>query len=205
MTTSSNIESSTTSKNDLDGSTGSFNLAAETTPSPAVINATSILSQYSAVNASRDRCRRCQQLVYLTERIGPIKDLLYHKLCFKCLKCDRQLDIKTYFTNSMNLSDKEIYCQSHVPRSGKGAVSTDDVQIRSVMKAPKLDVMQRLDDRIKVCRNVSFKFRWHSSIYREPVSILNQSQLLTLSKFNWCYIKVEKKFLQIINFQLYHQ
>jgi hypothetical protein len=119
----------------------SFNLAGEVTTSS---------SSSTSLNSPRDRCRRCQQLVYVTERIGPVKDSLYHKLCFKCLKCDRQLDFKTYFTNSIDLNDKEIYCQSHVPRSGKGIFSTDNIHIQNVMKAPKLNVMQKLDDRLKV-------------------------------------------------------
>ena len=117
----------------------SFNLAGETTTSSSTL-----------LTSTRDRCRRCQQLVYVTERIGPVKASLYHKLCFKCLKCDRQLDFKTYFTNSIDLNDKEIYCQSHVPRSGKGIFSTDDIHIQNVMNAPKLNVMQKLDDRLKV-------------------------------------------------------
>ena len=122
----------------------SFNLTGETNHSPATIATTTSLSSL------RDRCRRCQQLVYVTERIGPVKDSLYHKLCFKCLKCDRQLDFKTYFTNSIDLNDKEIYCLSHVPRSGKGIFSTENIHIQNVMKAPKLNVMQKLDDRLKV-------------------------------------------------------
>ena len=55
----------------------------------------------------------------------------------------------------MDLSDKEIYCQSHVPRSGKGVFSTENIHIQNVMKAPKLNVMQKLDDRFKV------KFKIH--------------------------------------------
>ncbi|CAF3461873.1 unnamed protein product [Rotaria socialis] len=120
----------------------SFNLVGETTTSLSSLPSTLSISP-------RDRCRRCQQLVYVTERIGPVKDSLYHKLCFKCLKCDRQLDFKTYFTNSIDLNDKEIYCQSHVPRSGKGIFSTENIHIQNVMNAPKLNVMQKLDDRLK--------------------------------------------------------
>ena len=127
-----------------------FNLAGESTMSS--------LTSSTSLPSSRDRCRRCQQLVYVTERIGPVKDSLYHKLCFKCLKCDRQLDFKTYFTNSIDLSDKEIYCQSHVPRSGKGVFSTENIHIQNVMKAPKLNLMQKLDDRLKVIRSISFSF-----------------------------------------------
>ncbi|CAF0838526.1 unnamed protein product [Rotaria sordida] len=139
---SSNIINNSSSNNT---SPASFNLAGETTSLPA----TTTTGSSSLLTSTRDRCRRCQQLVYVTERIGPVKDSLYHKLCFKCLKCDRQLDFKTYFTNSIDLNDKEIYCQSHVPRSGKGVFSTENMHIHNVMNAPKLNVMQKLDDRFK--------------------------------------------------------
>ncbi|CAF1546304.1 unnamed protein product, partial [Adineta ricciae] len=138
INSSNNYSSSSTSP-------ASFNLAGETVAIPTIASASSL----SSLTLLRDRCRRCQQLVYVTERIGPVKDSLYHKLCFKCLKCDRQLDFKTYFTNSIDLSDKEIYCQSHVPRSGKGVFSTENIHIQNVMKAPKLNLMQKLDDRLK--------------------------------------------------------
>ena len=128
--------------------------AVSTTSGPALFN---LAGEISNAVSSRDRCRRCQQFVYVTERIGPVKDSLYHKLCFKCLKCDRQLDFKTYFTNSIDLNDKEIYCQSHVPRSGKGIFSTDNIHIQNVMKAPKLNVMQKLDDRFKVKNKISYQ------------------------------------------------
>ena len=129
--------------------------ATDDLPNPTTFN---LAGETSSVHSPRDRCRRCQQLVYVTERIGPVKDALYHKLCFKCLKCDRQLDFKTYFTNSIDLNDKEIYCQSHVPRSGKGVFSTENIHIQNVMKAPKLNLMQKLDDRLKVIRSISFSF-----------------------------------------------
>lgn len=138
---------------------------------------------FNSVSESRDRCRRCQQLVYVTERIGPVKDSLYHKLCFKCLKCDRQLDFKTYFTNSIDLNDKEIYCQSHVPRSGKGVFSTENIHIQNVMRAPKLNVMQKLDDRFRVnCfRQIEFySLRIVVVVFLRRIHILihNQCQLL---------------------------
>lgn len=120
---------------------------------------TTTSSSSTGSTSPRDRCRRCQQLVYVTERIGPVKESLYHKLCFKCLKCDRQLDFKTYFTNSIDLNDKEIYCQSHAPRSGKGIFSTENIHIQNVMKAPKLNVMQKLDDRLKVNDSIEIKSR----------------------------------------------
>jgi hypothetical protein len=140
----------------------SFNLAGEINTSSTIL-----------LTSPRDRCRRCQQLVYVTERIGPVKDSLYHKLCFKCLKCDRQLDFKTYFTNSIDLNDKEIYCLSHVPRSGKGIFSTDNIHIQNVMNAPKLNVMQKLDDRLKV----------RQSILYSPKSFFSRVYILILTQF----------------------
>ncbi|CAF0777169.1 unnamed protein product [Didymodactylos carnosus] len=133
-------QTSKTTTNGIGTTSHSFNLATFHTPNDNSSN--SLLSP-------RERCRRCQQLVYVTERIGPLKTYIYHKLCFKCLKCERQLDLKTYFTNSVDLNDKEIYCQSHVPKSGKGSFGAENMQIQSVMNAPKLSVMQKLDDRLK--------------------------------------------------------
>ena len=151
MTTTIRIESSDNNSNNLT-TPAKFNLAGETVtiPPPATTATAAAAASSSSLTSPRERCRRCNQLVYVTERIGPVKDSLYHKLCFKCLKCDRQLDFKTYFTNSIDLTDKEIYCQSHVPRSGKGVFSTENMSIQNVMKAPKLSVMQKLDDRLKV-------------------------------------------------------
>ena len=137
--------------------------ATDDLPHPTAFN---LAGETSSVHPSRDRCRRCQQLVYVTERIGPVKDALYHKLCFKCLKCDRQLDFKTYFTNSIDLNDKEIYCQSHVPRSGKGSFSTENMHIQNVMNAPKLNVMQKLDDRLKVKPRCEKKFQTKRNRFR---------------------------------------
>ena len=117
MTTAATSGDSFNNNSSNNTSPASFNLAGETA------SLTTTGSSSSLLTSSRDRCRRCNQLVYVTERIGPVKDYLYHKLCFKCLKCDRQLDFKTYFTNSDDLNDKEIYCQSHAPRSGKGVFS----------------------------------------------------------------------------------
>ena len=141
-TTTTSDDSSSSSTRNPSTSPRSFNLGGETVHSTPAVS--------SSLTSTRDRCRRCQQLVYVTERIGPVKDSLYHKLCFKCMKCDRQLDLKTFFTNSIDLSDKEIYCQSHAPRSGKGVFSTENIHIQNVMKAQKLNVVQKADERLKV-------------------------------------------------------
>jgi hypothetical protein len=96
-----------------------------------------------------NKCLRCSNQVYSLERIGPIKGNIYHKTCFKCLICDRQLDLKTYYTNQVDLNDRQIYCQSHAPKSGKGVFGADNIYIHNVLNAPKLDVMQKCDNKPK--------------------------------------------------------
>ena len=105
-------------------------------------------AQYNA--GLENKCLRCGNQVYALERIGPIKSNVYHKTCFKCLTCDRQLDLKTYYTNQIDLNDRQIYCQSHAPKSGKGSFGADNIHIHNVLNAPKLDVMQRVNNKHKV-------------------------------------------------------
>lgn len=99
---------------------------------------------------SENKCLRCGNMVYALERIGPIKGNIYHKTCFKCLICDRQLDLKTYYTNQIDLNERQIYCQSHAPKSGKGVFGADNLHIQNILNGPKLDVMQKVDNKPKV-------------------------------------------------------
>ena len=110
----------------------------------------SMLSSAQQISALRDKCLRCSNQVYALERIGPIKGNIYHKTCFKCLICERQLDLKTYYTNQIDLNDRQIYCQSHAPKCGKGIFGADSIYIHNVLNAPKLDVMQKVDNKPKV-------------------------------------------------------
>ncbi len=126
-----------------------------------------------------NKCLRCGNQVYALERIGPIKGNIYHKTCFKCLVCDRQLDLKTYYTNQVDLNERQIYCQSHAPKSGKGVFGADNIYIHNILNAPKLDVMQKVDNKPKVkvlkkktqfyglslCILPFFLFRYLHSIY----------------------------------------
>lgn len=111
----------------------------------------------TAQSIGSEKCLRCNNLVYALERIGPIKGNIYHKTCFKCHNCERQLDLKTYYTNQVNLNDKQIYCQSHAPKSGKGVFGADNIYIHNVLNAPKLDVMQKCDNKPKV-NQINFFF-----------------------------------------------
>ena len=118
------------------------------TQTPFNLNQSSVNS--GAGGGTDNKCLRCGNQVYSLERIGPIKGNIYHKTCFKCLACDRQLDLKTYYTNQVNLSDRQIYCQSHAPKSGKGVFGADNIYIHNILNAPKLDVMQKCDNKPKV-------------------------------------------------------
>ena len=97
-----------------------------------------------------EKCLRCGSQVYSLERIGPIKGNIYHKTCFKCLVCERQLDLKTYYTNQIDLNERQIYCQSHAPKSGKGVFGADNLYIHNILNAPKLNVMQKVENKPKV-------------------------------------------------------
>lgn len=67
----------------------------------------------------------------------------YHKLCFRCHTCERQLDFKNYRTNVIDLNDRELYCSAHNPRNGafnenvygynarSGATGANDMQVSS--------------------------------------------------------------------------
>lgn len=46
---------------------------------------------HSKIAVSPSDC--CQKRVYITERIGPVKNTVYHRICFKCSTCNRQLEL----------------------------------------------------------------------------------------------------------------
>lgn len=151
--TSSSTSSSSPNNGQQQTAAGSTNGAAPTTSLLFSSAGRTSLSGTSGVEAASsseaNRCLRCSNQVYALERIGPIKGNIYHKTCFKCLVCERQLDLKTYYTNQIDLNDRQIYCQSHAPKSGKGVFGADSIYIHNVLNAPKLDVMQKVDNKPK--------------------------------------------------------
>lgn len=66
--------------------------------------------------------------------MGPVMGYKYHKLCFRCHTCDRILDFITYRTNLVDLTDRQIYCVNHCPKSGKYTESV--YSYRSGSKSP---------------------------------------------------------------------
>ncbi|XP_076353635.1 hillarin-like [Tachypleus tridentatus] len=83
-------------------------------------------------------CLRCNSTVYQVDKIGPLKDFtFFHQNCFKCSVCGTKLTLRTYYNNQQSKDDKEVYCQSHVPRTGPGHLDGTSVGIKTSLKAPK--------------------------------------------------------------------
>lgn len=90
------------------------------------------------MNFYESTCLRCQQTVYQVDRIGPLKDFsFFHSGCFKCAACGTKLTLKTYLNNQNSQDDKEVYCSSHVPKSGPGHLDGQAVGIRSALNVPR--------------------------------------------------------------------
>ncbi|KAL9699042.1 hypothetical protein quinque_002483 [Culex quinquefasciatus] len=89
-------------------------------------------------NFYESTCLRCSEIVYQVDRVGPLKDFtFFHSGCFKCKKCGTKLTLKTYYNNQHNHDDKEVYCCSHVPKSGPGHFDQTSVGIRQALNVPK--------------------------------------------------------------------
>lgn len=89
-------------------------------------------------NFYESTCLRCNETVYQVDRVGPLKDFtFFHSGCFKCAICGTKLTLKTYYNNQHRQEDKEVYCNSHVPKIGPGQIDGSSVGIRSALNVPK--------------------------------------------------------------------
>lgn len=89
-------------------------------------------------NFYESTCLRCNETVYQVDRVGPLKDFtFFHSGCFKCAVCGTKLTLKTYYNNQHRQEDKEVYCNSHVPKIGPGHLDGSSVGIRSALNVPK--------------------------------------------------------------------
>ncbi|GAB0089951.1 uncharacterized protein DMENIID0001_045800 [Sergentomyia squamirostris] len=89
-------------------------------------------------NFYESTCLRCNEIVYQVDRVGPLKDFtFFHSGCFKCIHCGTKLTLKTYYNNQHKQEDKEVYCSSHVPKSGPGHLDQTSVGIRQALNVPK--------------------------------------------------------------------
>ena len=103
-------------------------------------NSTSSLSDiYTPVISAVDPCFRCGRQVYALDKVGPIRRVLFHKQCFRCIECNSVLNLKNYCQNSNDKSDKQIYCKNHEPAQAKAHVGLDDRNINITLNYPKLD------------------------------------------------------------------
>ncbi|XP_045166461.2 nuclear receptor coactivator 6-like [Mercenaria mercenaria] len=87
----------------------------------------------------QDKCYHCMKKVYPMEKLGPVRGVVFHKICFKCKTCNTTLNMKTFFHNQNDSFDKSVYCKSHQPIStDKGPkLDADSFEIKSALKAPK--------------------------------------------------------------------
>lgn len=70
--------------------------------------------------------------------MGPLKDFtFFHQGCFKCLVCGTKLTLRTYYNNQQDQEDKEVYCQSHMPKTGPGHLDGMCVGIKAALSVPK--------------------------------------------------------------------
>ncbi|KAB0803031.1 hypothetical protein PPYR_05217 [Photinus pyralis] len=89
-------------------------------------------------NFYESTCLRCNETVYQVDRVGPLKDFsFFHSGCFKCAICGTKLTLKIYYNNQHRQEDKEVYCNSHVPKIGPGHLDGSSVVIRSALNVPK--------------------------------------------------------------------
>ena len=126
-------------------------MSAQTTPNGTLNRSMEPSAPKSLSNlfkpAKTDFCRRCQDRVYQMEKIGPVNEVIFHQQCFKCSQCGQKLTLRTYYTNSTDPNDTEVYCNKHVPKDAIRGLDASAIGIRSAMNAPSLD--RKRSDQVK--------------------------------------------------------
>ncbi|XP_052096287.1 uncharacterized protein LOC127731471 [Mytilus californianus] len=89
----------------------------------------------------QDKCYRCMKKVYPMEKIGPVKDVVYHKGCFTCKTCGTKLNLKNFCHNKIDDWDIHVYCKSHCDQGSPQPfhIDANSVLIKGALSAPKLD------------------------------------------------------------------
>lgn len=98
-----------------------------------------------------NKCYRCKDTVYHAEKMGPVHEVVYHKLCFKCVVCDQHLTMKNYFTSQVDPTDRDLYCSNHYPRVGAAKYGQGAVGIKGAMRAQEnfRKMSKRLDSQVR--------------------------------------------------------
>ena len=95
----------------------------------------SLSSIFRPPGLNLQKCKRCDNTVYHSERFGPVHDVVFHKTCFSCFVCGQFLNLKNYWSNQVDAGDQEIYCQTHVPRIGGARIDQQSMDIKRAVKA----------------------------------------------------------------------
>ena len=96
------------------------------------------LNRQSAKLNRKDLCFNCKETVYPKDKVGPIRNVMFHTQCFRCFQCGYVLNLYNYYQNNKNMDDESVYCKSHqpAPESSKGDIT--DKNIQSLINKPKL-------------------------------------------------------------------
>ena len=151
-------------------------------------------------------CQRCSDKVYYVEKVGPVNGVIFHKQCFKCVACSQHLTMKTYFTNQVDMKDKEIYCGTHTPRGATVGLDAQAMGIRGALMVPK--VGGRYNEQIKggqapmitgqalnishplaAQKGLGYKYKQQFQKHHFPayvVSIILEKKMTTMKVLLWC-------------------
>ena len=137
------------------------------------------LSKLFSPPPSNNICERCSGKVYYAEKVGPVNNVIFHKSCFRCNRCDQHLTMKTYFTNGVDVLDKEIYCTQHVPKVHTTGVDANAVGIRNALMAPKAH-----GHASDMSSNRAPQIGMDAMHIKQPVSAQNQFQMKYKQKYD---------------------
>ena len=71
------------------------------------------------------------------EKLGPVKDVLYHKTCFTCIVCHTTLSLSNFHHNHADMADLNVYCGSHKPLAKANPLDSNAVGIHRALSVPK--------------------------------------------------------------------
>ncbi|XP_060596282.1 mediator of RNA polymerase II transcription subunit 15-like [Ruditapes philippinarum] len=100
----------------------------------------------------QDKCYHCMKKVYPMEKLGPVRGVVFHKICFKCSTCNTTLNMKNFSHNQSDSFDKSVYCKSHQPVSTHAGpkLDTNSFEIKSALKAPKTGGVTPESERVPI-------------------------------------------------------
>ena len=120
-------------------------------------------------------CFSCGESVYQKDKVGPIRDVLFHTQCFRCCQCGYILTLYNYYQNHKDMQDKSVYCRSHQPSSESSKVDIADKNIQAVINKPKLD---RVNSNVRGTPDVK------NTIGTDAISIKNAINAPKLGTYN---------------------